>query len=69
MPAGVAKALATPDVPSTALRFVTTNAHLDARARPGQYPVLIFSPGYSVPHYLYTGLLEDRSQPVNTPSV
>jgi hypothetical protein len=43
MPAGVAKALATPDVPSTALRFVTTNAHLDARARPGQYPVLIFS--------------------------
>ena len=59
MPAGVAKALATPDVPAATLRSVTTNADLDARARPGRYPVLIFSPGYSVPHYMYTGLIED----------
>jgi dienelactone hydrolase len=59
LPPGVARALPSKGVPATTLSAITTNAQLDARARQGRYPVLIFSPGYSVPHALYTGLLED----------
>jgi dienelactone hydrolase len=59
MPTAVAKALASPGVPATILRSVATNARLNARARRGRFPVLVFSPGYSVPHSLYTGLFEE----------
>lgn len=61
MPRSVAKALATPSVPASALLSVRTNAQPKAHARRGHYPVVLFSPGYTVPHYLYTALLEDLS--------
>jgi hypothetical protein len=59
MPAGVANALASATVPARVLRSIATHAQLGAWARRSRYPVLAFSPGYSVPHYLYSGLLED----------
>lgn len=59
MPGGVANALASATVPAPVLRSIATHSQFGARARRGRYPVLVFSPGYSVPHYLYTGLLED----------
>jgi dienelactone hydrolase len=48
-------------LPSTTFTRVLTNAHRDARPlkRPGGYPAILFSPGYGVPHALYTSLLED----------
>ena len=59
MPVGVANALASATVPARILRYITASARRGAPMRRGRYPVLIFSPGYSVPHYLYTALLED----------
>jgi Chlorophyllase enzyme/WD40-like Beta Propeller Repeat len=61
MPRSVAKALATRSVPTSALLSVRTNAQPKAQPRHGHYPVVLFSPGYTVPHYLYTALLEDLS--------
>lgn len=48
-------------LPTTTFTRVRTNAHRDARPldRPGGYPAVLFSPGYGVPHALYTSLLED----------
>lgn len=59
MPLAVAKALSTASVPVRALASVRTGMGAGTPARRGHYPVLIFSPGYTVPHYLYTALLED----------
>jgi predicted dienelactone hydrolase len=61
MPRLVAKALATRSVPASALLSVRTNARPKAQVRRGHYPVVLFSPGYTVPHYLYAALLEDLS--------
>ena len=59
-PDAVRRAIAaSADVPDSAFQSITTNAGADAAARPGKYPVLIFSPGYTVSHSLYTALLED----------
>jgi dienelactone hydrolase len=57
--AKVAKALAAPSIPASVLATVRTGEIKNARARRGAYPVLLFSPGYSVPHGLYTALLTD----------
>jgi hypothetical protein len=59
MPVAVAKAVSSVSVPLRALASVRTDMGAGTRARPGHYPVLMFSPGYTVPHYLYTALLED----------
>lgn len=55
----VAKALSAPSIPANMLAAVETGEVKDAPARVGAYPVLLFSPGYSVPHALYTALLTD----------
>lgn len=48
-------------LPAATFARVSTNAHRNARPleRPGGYPAVLFSPGYGVPHALYTSLLED----------
>lgn len=48
-------------LPGGTFARVRTNAHRNARPleRPGGYPAIVFSPGYGVPHALYTSLLED----------
>jgi len=48
-------------LPGGTFARVRTNAHRNARPleRPGRYPAILFSPGYGVPHALYTSLLED----------
>jgi len=50
-------------LPAAAFAHVRTNAYQDARPleRPGGYPAIVFSPGYAVPHALYTSLLEELS--------
>jgi putative ABC transport system permease protein len=59
LPLRVAEALSDHRVPARVLASVRTNAKIRAPARPGRYPVLVFSPGYTVPHDLYTAGLED----------
>jgi dienelactone hydrolase len=48
-------------LPGDTFARISTNAHRNARplGRPGGYPAIVFSPGYAVPHALYTSLLED----------
>ena len=48
-------------LPGDTFARVRTNAYRNARPleRPGGYPAILFSPGYGVPHALYTSLLED----------
>jgi dienelactone hydrolase len=48
-------------LPAATFMQVRTNAYKDARPleHPGGYPTVVFSPGYRVPHALYTTLLED----------
>jgi hypothetical protein len=59
---GVARVLAAEHrLPAATFGHVRTNAYEDARplGHPGGYPAVVFSPGYGVPHALYTSLLED----------
>jgi alpha-beta hydrolase superfamily lysophospholipase len=48
-------------LPVATFAHVRTNAYQNARPleRPGGYPAVVFSPGYAVPHALYTSLLEE----------
>jgi pimeloyl-ACP methyl ester carboxylesterase len=48
-------------LPAATFAHVRTNSYRNARplGRPGGYPAVLFSPGYGVPHALYTTLLED----------
>jgi dienelactone hydrolase len=59
MPLAVATAVSSASVPVRALASVRTDLAAGTPARRGHYPLLLFSPGYTVPHYLYTALLED----------
>ncbi len=59
---GVARVLAAEHrLPAATFARVRTNAYENARPleHPGGYPAVVFSPGYGVPHALYTTLLED----------
>ncbi|OJF15228.1 alpha/beta hydrolase family protein [Couchioplanes caeruleus] len=47
------------DVPPEALSTVRTNAGVDAAPRPGRAPLVVLSPGFTLPRSSLTGLAED----------
>jgi dienelactone hydrolase len=62
MARGVARVFETEHrLPAATFAHVRTNAYENARPleHAGGYPAVLFSPGYGVPHALYTTLLED----------